>query len=169
MLMTPHRSFLAQAPLCTIAWLAVYFVLDVPRPDQSHWLQKIRKVDFLGALVLVLAVVALLVGLDSGSNLAGRTSSPSSPSPSRPSSSPSSSSSRSASPRTPSPPATSSLTGASSPATLPTSSAWPASSASSSSCRCTSRPSSRIARPSVARSSCRPWSLACWPPSGAVG
>ncbi|GJN68833.1 hypothetical protein PLIIFM63780_000981 [Purpureocillium lilacinum] len=62
-------SFLAQAPLCTIAWLAVYFVLDVPRPDQSHWLQKIRKVDFLGALVLVLAVVALLVGLDSGSNL----------------------------------------------------------------------------------------------------
>ncbi len=69
MLMTPHRSFLAQAPLCTIAWLAVYFVLDVPRPDQSHWLQKIRKVDFLGALVLVLVVVALLVGLDSGSNL----------------------------------------------------------------------------------------------------
>ncbi|KND95212.1 Vacuolar membrane amino acid uptake transporter fnx2 [Tolypocladium ophioglossoides CBS 100239] len=63
------RSFLAQAPLCCVAWVAVYFVLDVPRPSHSHWLDKMRMIDFLGAFVLVLAVVALLVGLDSGSNL----------------------------------------------------------------------------------------------------
>ncbi|POR34043.1 Vacuolar membrane amino acid uptake transporter fnx2 [Tolypocladium paradoxum] len=62
-------SFLAQAPLCCVAWITVYLVLDVPRPSHSHWLDKMRKIDFLGASVLVLAVVGLLVGLDSGSNL----------------------------------------------------------------------------------------------------
>lgn len=41
----------------------------MPRPSHSRWLDKVRKIDFLGAFVLVLAVVALLVGLDSGSNL----------------------------------------------------------------------------------------------------
>ncbi|KAK2594116.1 hypothetical protein QQS21_008171 [Conoideocrella luteorostrata] len=62
-------SFLGQAPLCCIAWLAVYFVLDLPRPSQDHWLLKFRRIDFLGAFVLVLAVTSLLFGLDSGSNI----------------------------------------------------------------------------------------------------
>ncbi|KAM4054703.1 major facilitator superfamily protein [Hirsutella rhossiliensis] len=62
-------SFLAQVPLCCMGWIAVYFLLDVPRPAQSHWLSKVRQIDFLGAFVLVAAVVALLAGLDSGPNL----------------------------------------------------------------------------------------------------
>ncbi|KAG9505833.1 hypothetical protein J7337_002805 [Fusarium musae] len=44
-------SFLVQVPLCFFGFIAV------------------RKIDFLGAFTLVAAVVALLFGLDSGSNL----------------------------------------------------------------------------------------------------
>ncbi|KJZ73337.1 hypothetical protein HIM_07341 [Hirsutella minnesotensis 3608] len=61
-------SFMVQTPLCVVAWIAVYFVLDLPPTSHEHWLTKLRRIDFLGALTLVLAVVALLVGLDSGSN-----------------------------------------------------------------------------------------------------
>ncbi|CAM1505524.1 Fc.00g111610.m01.CDS01 [Cosmosporella sp. VM-42] len=62
-------SFIGQVPLCFIAFLAVYFVLDLPPVSHDHWLTRMRRIDFLGAFTLVLAVVALLVGLDSGSNL----------------------------------------------------------------------------------------------------
>lgn len=62
-------SFIAQFPLCVLAFIAVYFVLDIPPPADSKWMAKIRKIDFLGAFVLILAVVAVLVGLDCGSNL----------------------------------------------------------------------------------------------------
>ncbi|KAI6772201.1 hypothetical protein HG530_003159 [Fusarium avenaceum] len=61
-------SFLGQVPLCFVAFIAVYFVLDIPPPEQDHWLAKVRKIDFLGAFVLVAAVIALLAGLDFGSN-----------------------------------------------------------------------------------------------------
>ncbi|PHH69768.1 hypothetical protein CDD82_7515 [Ophiocordyceps australis] len=62
-------SFLVQAPMCALAWISVYYVLDVPSPTKSHWLAKMRQIDFLGAFVLIFAVMALLLGLDSGSNL----------------------------------------------------------------------------------------------------
>ncbi|KAF4965029.1 hypothetical protein FSARC_7123 [Fusarium sarcochroum] len=62
-------SFLGQVPLCFVAFIAVYFVLDLPPVEHDHWLAKMRKIDFLGAFTLVSAVVALLAGLDSGSNL----------------------------------------------------------------------------------------------------
>ncbi|KAF5017385.1 hypothetical protein F66182_10691 [Fusarium sp. NRRL 66182] len=62
-------SFLGQVPLCFIAFTAVYLVLDLPPVEHDHWLTKMRKIDFLGAFTLVSAVVALLAGLDSGSNL----------------------------------------------------------------------------------------------------
>ncbi|TID02520.1 Vacuolar membrane amino acid uptake transporter fnx2 [Colletotrichum higginsianum] len=61
-------SFAGQVPLCVLAFVTVYFVLDLPPPDHAHWREKVRRVDFLGAATLVAAVVALLVGLDSGSN-----------------------------------------------------------------------------------------------------
>ncbi|KAM4067151.1 major facilitator superfamily protein [Hirsutella rhossiliensis] len=61
-------SFILQTPLCVVAWLAVYFVLDIPPTSHDHWLAKLRRIDFLGAFTLVLAVVALLAGLDFGSN-----------------------------------------------------------------------------------------------------
>ncbi|KAF5590762.1 multidrug resistance [Fusarium pseudocircinatum] len=62
-------SFLGQVPLCFLAFIAVYIVLDLPPVEHDHWLAKVRKIDFLGAFSLVAAVVALLFGLDSGSNL----------------------------------------------------------------------------------------------------
>ncbi|KAG7126982.1 Vacuolar membrane amino acid uptake transporter fnx2 like protein [Verticillium longisporum] len=61
-------SFLGQVPICAAAFIAVYFVLDLPRTDHSHWRAKIARIDFLGAATLVSAVIALLVGLDAGSN-----------------------------------------------------------------------------------------------------
>ncbi|KAH6687168.1 multidrug resistance protein fnx1 [Plectosphaerella plurivora] len=61
-------SFLGQVPICALAFAAVYFVLEVPRVDHSHWKEKVAKIDFLGAFLLVIAVIFLLAGLDAGSN-----------------------------------------------------------------------------------------------------
>lgn len=65
-------SFIGQIPLCVIAWLSVFFILDVPPPAsfdfETSWAAKLRRVDFLGAATLIAAVIALLVGLDSGAN-----------------------------------------------------------------------------------------------------
>ena len=63
-------AFLAQGPMCAIAFLAVALVLHLPQQDKSHWKEKFAKIDFLGAFVLILAVFGLLVGLDRGSNVA---------------------------------------------------------------------------------------------------
>lgn len=51
-----------------IAFITVYFVLHLPKRDDSHWKDKLAKVDFLGAFFLVSAVLCLLLGLDNGSN-----------------------------------------------------------------------------------------------------
>lgn len=58
-----------QAPLCLVAWISVYFILDLEPPSTDHWVSKMRQIDFLGAFTLVLAVILLLAGLDSGPNL----------------------------------------------------------------------------------------------------
>lgn len=52
-----------------VATVAVYFLLDLPKIEHSHWLSKLKKVDFLGAFTLVFAVFSLLVGMDRGSNV----------------------------------------------------------------------------------------------------
>lgn len=62
-------AFIGQFPLCVIASVVVYFVLDLPKIEQSHWSEKLKRVDFLGAFTLVIAVFSLLVGLDRGSNI----------------------------------------------------------------------------------------------------
>ncbi|KAH0494277.1 hypothetical protein TgHK011_000902 [Trichoderma gracile] len=62
-------SFMLQAPLCLIAWVSVYFILDLEAPSKDHWVAKVRQIDFLGALTLIMAVISLLTGLDSGPNL----------------------------------------------------------------------------------------------------
>lgn len=56
-------------PLVAIAWIAVYLVLHLPKLETSHWLEKLQKVDFTGAIFLVSAVLSLLLGLDNGSNV----------------------------------------------------------------------------------------------------
>ncbi|KAI9862336.1 MAG: hypothetical protein M1813_004812 [Trichoglossum hirsutum] len=62
-------AFLPQAPLTLVAFISVYFILDLPKLDDSHWKDKLRRVDFAGAFVLVSAVFTLLLGLDTGSNI----------------------------------------------------------------------------------------------------
>jgi hypothetical protein len=53
-----------------IASLMVFFVLDLPKVEHSHYREKVGKIDFLGAFSLVVAVLALLVGMDRGGNVA---------------------------------------------------------------------------------------------------
>ncbi|KAI4134394.1 MAG: hypothetical protein LQ347_001572 [Umbilicaria vellea] len=62
-------SFLAQVPMCALAFVSVALALKLPKIQSSGWKAKLRRVDFLGALVLVFAVFSLLLGLDRGSNV----------------------------------------------------------------------------------------------------
>ncbi|KAJ5602106.1 hypothetical protein N7510_011640 [Penicillium lagena] len=62
-------AFLAQFPLCIIAFIAVSFMLKLPPRENAHWKTKLRRIDFLGAIVLVGAVFGFLLGLDRGSNV----------------------------------------------------------------------------------------------------
>ncbi|KAJ9201200.1 hypothetical protein DTO021D3_6106 [Paecilomyces variotii] len=62
-------AFLAQVPLCFLAFIAVSVMLKIPARDKTHWKTKLRRIDFLGAIVLVGAVLGFLVGLDRGSNV----------------------------------------------------------------------------------------------------
>jgi hypothetical protein len=64
------RAFIGQAPLCLLAFIAVYFILDLPKVEHSHWKEKLGRVDFLGAFCLVVATSSLLLGMDHGSNYA---------------------------------------------------------------------------------------------------
>ncbi|KAL5338435.1 major facilitator superfamily-domain-containing protein [Aspergillus crustosus] len=62
-------AFIGQFPLCIIAFILVYILLDLPAPEDSHWKTKLRRVDFPGAVVLIGAVLGFLVGFDRGSNV----------------------------------------------------------------------------------------------------
>ena len=63
-------AFNVQGPLCLAAFIAVAAVLKLPKQDHSHWKDKLLKIDFLGAFILICAVFGLLLGLDRGSNVA---------------------------------------------------------------------------------------------------
>lgn len=62
-------AFILQVPLCLAAFIAVRLALHLPQTDKSHWKDKLRRVDFLGAALLIAAVFTLLLGLDRGSNV----------------------------------------------------------------------------------------------------
>ncbi|RAH55451.1 MFS general substrate transporter [Aspergillus piperis CBS 112811] len=62
-------AFIAQVPLCILAFIAVTVMLDLPAQEDSHWKTKLRRIDFPGAIVLVGAVFGFLLGLDRGSNV----------------------------------------------------------------------------------------------------
>lgn len=62
-------AFLFQAPMCLIAFITVALTLKLPPVEKSNVQQKLRRIDFLGAAILVSAIFALLFGLDRGSNL----------------------------------------------------------------------------------------------------
>ncbi|EKG21267.1 Major facilitator superfamily [Macrophomina phaseolina MS6] len=61
--------FLSQPPLCIVAILAVSLALKLPKRDHAHWKEKLKRIDFLGAIILISAVFMLLLGLDRGSNV----------------------------------------------------------------------------------------------------
>ncbi|KAG8533174.1 uncharacterized protein KY384_001957 [Bacidia gigantensis] len=61
-------AFLAQVPMCALAIVSVALALKLPQKDVLDWKTKLRRIDFLGSFVLILAVFALLLGLDRGSN-----------------------------------------------------------------------------------------------------
>ncbi|KAF9699135.1 hypothetical protein EKO04_003233 [Ascochyta lentis] len=62
-------SFIAQGPLCLAAFIAVAAVLHLPKQENSHWKEKLARIDFLGAFILIVAIFGLLLGLDRGSNV----------------------------------------------------------------------------------------------------
>ncbi|KAF7514143.1 hypothetical protein GJ744_004468 [Endocarpon pusillum] len=66
-------SFLGQAPLCLVAFISVSFMLKLPPKEEKNWKTNLGRIDFLGALVLVLAVFDMLLGLDRGSNVSWST------------------------------------------------------------------------------------------------
>ena len=63
------RLFIGQGPLCAIAFIAVYFILESDFGSHMKWSKRLRQIDLLGALTLVSAVFFLLLGLDRGSNV----------------------------------------------------------------------------------------------------
>ena len=62
------RAFLAQAPMCALAIASVALTLKLPKKEVLDWKAKFRRIDFLGAFVLVAAVFTMQLGLDWGSN-----------------------------------------------------------------------------------------------------
>lgn len=62
-------AFLGQVPLCVLAFVVVGSVLKLPKREQTDWKQKLRRIDFLGAAILICAVFTLLLALDRGSNV----------------------------------------------------------------------------------------------------
>lgn len=62
-------SFIGQAPLCLVAFISVFFVLKQPQRDEKSWKTNLGRIDFLGAIVLVLATFGMILGLDRGSNV----------------------------------------------------------------------------------------------------
>ncbi|KAB8076181.1 major facilitator superfamily domain-containing protein [Aspergillus leporis] len=62
-------AFIAQAPICVVAFTAVSIMLKLPSNEDSHWKDKLRRIDFPGAIILVGAVLGFLLGLDRGSNV----------------------------------------------------------------------------------------------------
>ena len=66
-------TFYVQVPLTCLAVLSVFFFLHVPSPNNEATeasSTRLKRIDFLGAALLVLAVVALLLGLDRASAVA---------------------------------------------------------------------------------------------------
>ncbi|KAI4180518.1 MAG: hypothetical protein L6R41_007198, partial [Letrouitia leprolyta] len=62
--------FLIQVILCLIAIIAVAFLLHLPQRKTDISLKdQLKRIDFLGAVLLILSIFALLFGLDRGTNI----------------------------------------------------------------------------------------------------
>ena len=60
-------AFLAQVPVTIISGILVFFTVKVPvkQTDKSPW----KRIDFLGATTMMVTLVLLLLGLNSGGNI----------------------------------------------------------------------------------------------------
>lgn len=67
-----YRAFLIQVPLAILAITSVSLALHLPKLDQSNFSAKLKRVDFAGAVTLILTVFLLLFGLDRGGNISWR-------------------------------------------------------------------------------------------------
>ena len=56
-------------PLTFLAITSVTLALNVPKVDNTDFYAKFKRIDFLGALTLVLSTFTLLLGLDRGGNI----------------------------------------------------------------------------------------------------
>ncbi|KAJ7473365.1 member of the major facilitator superfamily [Mycena latifolia] len=63
-------GFIIQIPAIVLAFIAVSLALHLPQTEASDFKTKLKRVDFSGALSLVLCVFCLLFGLDRGGNIA---------------------------------------------------------------------------------------------------
>jgi MFS family permease len=57
--------FYIQLPFCGILSLLVIFVLDLPK-SQGNIIQKVKRVDFLGSITLILTIVSLILATNWG-------------------------------------------------------------------------------------------------------
>jgi predicted MFS family arabinose efflux permease len=62
-------AFLIQVPATVVAIITTSLALDLPRAQDSNFRTNIKRVDFLGAITLMLAIFCLLLGLDRGGNI----------------------------------------------------------------------------------------------------
>lgn len=64
------RVFLIQVFLCFVAIVSVAFLVRLPqRKSDISWREQLKRIDFLGAVLLILSIFALLFGLDRGTNV----------------------------------------------------------------------------------------------------
>ena len=63
------RSFFIQCPAVIVAVTSVGLALDLPLPETLDFKAKIQRVDFGGAITLVLTIFFFLYGLERGGNL----------------------------------------------------------------------------------------------------
>lgn len=60
-------AFLLQVPMTIVSGILVYFFVNIPvrETDRARW----RRIDWLGAFTLILTLILLLLGLNSGGNV----------------------------------------------------------------------------------------------------
>lgn len=62
-----RKAFLIQVPITAVSGILTFFVIDIPvkKTNKPTW----RRIDLLGAITLVVTLVLLLLGLNSGGNI----------------------------------------------------------------------------------------------------
>ena len=62
------RIFWGQARICLLSTILVGYFLRLPKPELKNLSTKLEQIDFLGAILLISAIILLMLGIDFGSN-----------------------------------------------------------------------------------------------------